>query len=356
MEARLYTAIGLMSGTSFDGIDAALIETDGETVFRRGPARMSAYDSAARDRIREVMRTFSGVKELERDLTLLHAEAVAALLAEHGISRETVDVIGFHGQTILHKPAEGITWQLGNGALLAARTGIDVVCDFRSRDVAEGGHGAPLVPLYHQALARDLPKPVAILNIGGVANVTIVREGLPPLAFDTGPGNALLDDWVHRHANSDVGYDAEGGISLSGRVDEPALARLLADPYFSLSGPKSLDRGHFSAAPVKGLGLADGAATLAAFTADAAARAILAQEVREVIVCGGGRKNQAMMRRLTTHGLTVRDADALGWNGDMLEAEAFAFLAVRSLLGLPLSGPETTGVTSAVTGGAFYRA
>lgn len=359
MEApRVYTAIGLMSGTSFDAIDAALIKTDGETVFFRGASYMMPYADAMRSRIRDAIKTLSGIKELERDLTLLHAEAVTGLLKEAGLSPDEVDVIGFHGQTILHKPHEGITWQLGNGALLAAKTGIDVVCDFRSRDVAEGGHGAPLVPIYHQALVADMPKPVAVLNIGGVANVTLIQEDAPLRAFDTGPGNALLDDWIHRHSNSSLGYDADGQISLSGQVNEAALHALLADPYFTKTDPKSLDRQHFSVAPVQGLSLSDGAATLAAFTSEAIHKGIVQSGIspERIIVCGGGRKNRAMMERLEQHGYMVQNADTLGWNGDMLEAEAFAFLAVRSLRGLPLSEPGTTGVTSAVTGGAFYRA
>ncbi len=351
-------ALGLMSGTSRDGIDAALVTTDGRRAFAAGPALTRPYDAAFRARLAGVTGGRGAVAEVERALTLLHAEAVAALLAEAGVEPGRVRVVGFHGQTILHDPAHGRTWQIGDGALLAELTGIDVVNDFRSADVAAGGHGAPLVPLFHAVLACALQRPVAVLNIGGVANVTWIGAGEDDLlAFDTGPGNALLDDWALRHTGDPV--DRDGRLAGAGQADEAVLARLLAHPYFAAPAPKSLDRDAFHALPFDELGAADGAATLAAFTAAAVAKALVLFPAppRRWLVAGGGRRNPALMaalrRRLSA---PVDPVEALGWDGDALEAQAFAYLAVRSLAGLPLSLPGTTGVARPMPGGCLHRA
>lgn len=355
-------ALGLMSGTSLDGIDAALIRSDGLGAVEAGPARTLPYEDAFRARLRGVLGAKGPVAEVERELTLLHAAAVDALLRENGIAPGEVGVIGFHGHTILHAPEERRTWQIGDGALLAAETGIDVVADFRSRDVAEGGQGAPFVPLYHAALAAGMERPLAVLNLGGVGNVTWIgmatESGAPPLvAFDTGPGNALIDDWVARHGLGS--YDRDGALAASGRVDERRLSGLLENPYFERPPPKSLDRLDFTADAVGGLSPADGAATLAAFTAAsvAAALPLLPAPPRRWVVTGGGRRNPAIMGELARRlGAPVVGADSLGWDGDALEAQAFAYLAVRSCLELPLSMPGTTGVSAPTCGGRFFPA
>ncbi len=273
-----------------------------------------------------------------------------------------VAVLGFHGHTILHQPEAGRTRQIGDGALLAAETGIDVVCDFRARDVAGGGQGAPLAPLYHAALAAELAKPLAVLNLGGVANLTWIGAGADESegavrAFDTGPGNALIDDWAARHSGRPL--DLDGALARAGRTDEAALASLLEDPYFARPPPKSLDRDAFDPGPVAGLSPADGAATLTAFSAAAVARALdhLPVPPRRWLVTGGGRHNPALMAALAERlEAPVAPVEAVGWDGDALEAQAFAYLALRSLEGLALSLPGTTGVARPMPGGVVHRA
>jgi anhydro-N-acetylmuramic acid kinase len=287
---------------------------------------------------------------------------ISRLLEQAGVAPEAVGVVGFHGQTVLHEPEKGRTWQIGDGALLARLTGIDTVSDFRRADVAAGGQGAPFVPLFHQALVAShrpaLPRPVGVLNIGGVANVTWVGEGDEALvAFDTGPGNALIDDWMLRHTSRPV--DEDGRLAASGRVHERVLERLLDNSYFYMPAPKSLDRDAFDVAPLAELSAADGAATLVAFTAAAIAlaRDILPEAPQRWLVAGGGRHNPVLMEALASRlGVSVAPVGSVGWNGDALEAQAFAYLAVRSLAGLPLSLPTTTGVARPMTGGRLDRA
>ncbi|KAF0116374.1 MAG: anhydro-N-acetylmuramic acid kinase [Rhodospirillaceae bacterium] len=369
---RPLRAIGLMSGTSLDGVDAALVVTDGRAdargVLTCGPALTLAYDDSLRNRLRAVLSGAAPVLPMEQELTLWHARAVEHLLARAGLDRTAIDVIGFHGQTVLHRPDLRLTWQIGDGATLARRTGITVVNDFRTADIDHGGQGAPLVPIYHTALARTLPEgPLVVLNVGGVGNVTWIdrpdadggqdSEGAPLLAFDTGPGNALIDDWVFRHTGAPC--DRDGEKAQAGRIDAATLAALERDPYFDRPPPKSLDRNDFSLerAGIESLSVADGAATLTAFTACAVARAVPHFPKRPVrwLVCGGGRRNPALMAALRQHLAAPVDAvERVGWDGDALEAQAFAFLAVRSLYGLPLTFPGTTGAPRALTGGVRH--
>jgi anhydro-N-acetylmuramic acid kinase len=356
MTKKTLRALGLMSGTSLDGIDAAVVETDGEGIVTAGPAVTVSYETTLRERLRRALGARGPVKAVERDMTLAHADVVRALLKEHGLKSGDIDVIGFHGHTILHRPREQLTWQIGDGGLLAARTGIDVVCEFRNADVAEGGEGAPLVPLFHAALAGKLGRPVAVLNIGGVANVTWLGADGDILAFDTGPGNALIDDWMLTHTGR--ACDENGACAARGRVDRAIVDRFLAHLYFSRTPPKSLDRNEFDPSPVERLSLEDGAATLTAFTAEAAGAAArhFPAPVQRWIVCGGGRRNATLLRAIATAtGVAVETAEQVGWDGDALEAQAFAYLAVRSLKGLPLSLPRTTGVARPMPGGQLFR-
>lgn len=356
-------ALGLMSGTSCDGVAAALVETDGLRRVRCGPALTRAYPDAFRTRLRRALGDPAAGAAIAAALTDFHAEAVAALLAEAGIAAREVGVIGFHGQTILHAPQRRYTLQVGDGARLAQATHIDVVCDFRSRDVAEGGEGAPLVPLFHWALAAAMPRPLAVLNLGGVGNVTWIGgdRGEEPdlLAFDTGPGNGLIDDWMFK--NTGRHFDQDGALARSGHADAGAVARLVAEPYFERAAPKSLDREHFAeaaAAVLAGLSPADGAATLVAFTAAAVARgaALFSTPVVRWIVAGGGRRNPALMAALAQAlDRPVEPVEAVEWDGDHLEAQAFAYLAVRARKGLALSLPSTTGVKQPMPGGRLYR-
>ncbi|HKB95862.1 MAG TPA: anhydro-N-acetylmuramic acid kinase [Rhizomicrobium sp.] len=360
--------IGLMSGTSLDGIDAALLETDGEAVVRPGPSLIMPYDGeirallrAALDTAREVAQGAPvphSIREAERVLTEAHAGAVTALLDKAGLAADQVSLIGFHGQTILHRPERHWTWQIGDGALLARLTGIDVINDFRSADVKAGGQGAPLMPLYHAALARKsgLAEPLVLTNIGGVAQVTYI-EGDTVLAFDTGPGNAPIDDWMQRHSGKPV--DQDGALARSGKVNEAALAKMLANPFFDRMPPKSLDRMDFGMEAVERLSPEDGAATLTAFTAASIARAreYFLEPAATWVVTGGGRHNGFLMDQLRARmNAPVLKTEDAGWNGDAMEAEGFAYLAVRSKKGLPLSLPTTTGVKQPMTGGRYWKA
>jgi anhydro-N-acetylmuramic acid kinase len=364
-DVALTAAIGLMSGTSMDGIDAALVRTDGLTEVHVGAALTVPYRLSLRQRLGRVVAAHgSDLKEADsvaREITLAHVEAVERLLAATGLKADAIDVLGFHGHTVFHNPAGRQTVQIGDPGLLARRTGIPVVGQFRLADVEAGGQGAPLAPLYHAARAAGLEKPVAVLNIGGVANVTWFADGNAGddggiLAFDCGPGNALIDDFVN--ARTGLAYDAAGALCLAGKVHADILDRLMRNDYFERQPPKSLDRDEFDAGPVAGLSSQDGAATLAAFTVRAAAEAILRIGVpRSLLVCGGGRLNRAIMAGLAQAlpGVEVAPVESVGWRGDALEAEAFGYLAVRSLKGLPLSLPATTGAPRPMPGGVYYR-
>lgn len=350
--------IGLMSGTSLDGVDAAWVDTDGETVTATGPTVTIPYERKMRIDLRRALdiaislRPDSAlVKSLELRLTDVHAQAIEALGTE-------ADLIGFHGQTILHRPDRRRTWQIGDARALAKRTGLPVAFDFRSADVAAGGEGAPLVPVFHAALARELPKPLAVLNIGGVANVTWIGADGGLVACDTGPGNGPLDDWVFRHMGA--AFDQNGSLAAAGRADEDVLARLLDHAYFARPSPKSLDRLDFAAAletsGLNGLSPADGAATLVAFTAGAVAAVRLPAQPAQWLVCGGGRHNPAIMAALRgVLAEPVEPVETVGWDGDALEAQCFGFLAARVAAGLPLSFPGTTGVPRPMTGGQIVH-
>jgi anhydro-N-acetylmuramic acid kinase len=364
---KMVRAIGLMSGTSMDGIDVALIETDGEDRVARGPSHTIAYDAAFRVRVAQAIgeaRTLSDRKarppqlaQVERELTERHAAAVEQLLRAQGLAAGDIAVIGFHGHTVLHAPERRLTVQLGDGPLLARRTGIDVVHDLRAADCAAGGQGAPLAPVYHRALAGRLPeRPLALVNIGGVANVTWIGRDGALIAFDTGPGNALLDDWMARHTGRAL--DEGGKAAAAGTVDQAALTALLTHNHFGALPPKSLDRNAFSLDPVTALSVEDGAATLTAFTATAIARARehFPDEPRLLVISGGGRRNRTLMSMIAERvACAVAPAEAAGFDGDALEAEAWAYLAVRSLTGLPITFPGTTGTPAPLTGGVLAR-
>ena len=361
MSAEKHVVIGLMSGTSVDAVDAALIETDGEGHVRGLAAADRPYTDAERSLIRRAAAhalTLPApmddplIAEAERLLTLAHAEAIAALPGS-----ETAALIGFHGQTVAHRPpssgyATPFTWQIGNAALLAQLTGRPVVHDFRSADVAAGGEGAPLAPGYHRALVSGLALPVGILNLGGVGNLTWFDAEGRWGAFDTGPGNGLIDDWVQAH--SGARYDHGGALAGAGTVHEDVLTAMADLAYFDQAGPKSLDRADFSTAPARGLSPADGAATLTAFTAETVALSLrnVPVALNRLLVTGGGRHNPVLMRMIEQRtGVPTAPVETEGWHGDALEAQAFAWLAVRHLRGLPFSWPETTGVPAPQTGG-----
>jgi anhydro-N-acetylmuramic acid kinase len=351
---QMTRAIGLMSGTSLDGVDAAWLDTDGVSIAAFGPTVTLPYDDVLRRDLRAVLDLApvlapydSRLPDVVERLTDYHIQAVDRLGCP-------ADLAGFHGQTILHQPNRRRTWQIGDAARLASRLGVPVVHDFRSADVAAGGQGAPLAPVYHAALAASLPKPLAVLNIGGVANVTWLGRDGSLLAFDTGPGNGPLDDWVFQHTGR--GFDANGALARGGRVDQDVLRRLMAHSYFAMPGPKSLDRLDFGRAleesGLSALSAADGAATLAGFTVASVVAAPFPERPERWLVCGGGRLNPVLMDGLRAAlGVPVEPVETAGWNGDALEAQCFGFLAVRVMAGLPLSFPTTTGVPVPTVGG-----
>jgi anhydro-N-acetylmuramic acid kinase len=361
-------AIGLMSGTSMDGIDAALIETDGEALVRRLAYLTMPYDASFRAQLATALADAAGLtdrsarsgclREVEEELTRRHATAVKRLMTDVACPPHDIAVVGFHGQTVLHAPDQGLSVQLGDGRALARETGIDVVYDLRAADMAAGGQGAPLVPVYHRALAAALPeRPVAVVNIGGVANVTWIGSDGTLIAFDTGPGNALIDDWMLRHTGRAV--DADGTTAARGSIDEAAVRALLTHDHFGHVPPKSLDRNAFSLDGVQRLSLEDGAATLTAFTAASIVRARehFPEQPRLWIICGGGRRNRTLMAMIAAEvESAVAPAEAAGLDGESIEAEAWGYLAVRSLKGLPITFPGTTGVSVPLGGGVLAKA
>jgi anhydro-N-acetylmuramic acid kinase len=351
-------ALGLMSGTSLDGVDVALIETDGEQVTAFGSFATVPYDEEVRRLVRAVFgreQADAGTAAAAQAVTQAHLDAVRAWSSASGIAVSSLDLVGFHGQTITHRPDQRFTWQIGDGARLARTLGVPVVDDFRAADVAAGGQGAPLVPVYHAALARQLPKPVAVVNVGGVANVTWIGGAGELLAFDTGPGNAPIDDWCVNRAG--LRCDLDGALAGAGKVNGARLQRFAEHRYFARRPPKSLDRGDFTWAWAEGLSVIDGAATLTRATARAIALAAhhFPAPARSWIVTGGGARNPVLVRAIAEEtGAPVVVADSLGWNGDALEAQAFGFLAVRALRGLPISFPSTTGAPRPLSGGRLH--
>ncbi len=363
-----------------DGIDVAVLDTDGQFVIEAGPCATYPYSDAFRDQLKTVIaecaqifgaggsknaaadrKTRPGrLRMVEQYLTDLHIEVVNQFLYDCGVVGDTVDVIGFHGHTVCHRPEVHLTVQIGDGLRLAKDTGFDVVYDLRAADCANGGVGAPLAPIYHRALAARRGLPLAVLNVGGVANATFIwglQSELEFVAFDTGPGNAQIDDWIKRHTGKP--FDQDGACAARGRVHEKILRELLLDPYFDLVPPKALDRNYFDCSLVEGLSVEDGLATLTAFSARAVRRGVefFPQEPKMWIVTGGGRRNKFFMEALAevVPGAVV-PSDAFGFDGDGVEAQAWAYLAVRSLLGEPITFPGTTGVAQPTTGGVLAKA
>jgi anhydro-N-acetylmuramic acid kinase len=356
---KVYRAVGAISGTSMDGIDVALVETDGHLLVHPGAGATYPYPDHVRAAliglIADPARAESAdVPALEAAVTRAHGDAIEQFLSQHATAADTLDLIGLHGQTVFHAPERRFTRQLGSGAEIAARFHVPTVSRFRHADIAAGGEGAPLVPLYHQALAAKLEKPLMVLNLGGVGNVTYLGEHDEVIAFDTGPASAMLDDFVRRRRG--IPFDAEGRIAAAGRPDPTLVASFLRHPYFDRPAPKSLDRNafHADAAAVERLSDEDGAATLAEFTVQATIAALrqVPRAPLRWLVTGGGRHNAYFMHRFAEElSVVVDPVEAVGWGGDFLEAQCFGSLAVRSRLGLPLSLPTTTGVPRPMTGG-----
>jgi anhydro-N-acetylmuramic acid kinase len=363
--------LGFMTGTSLDAVDMAILETDGETISAFGPAgerklsvatrsliETATADALAWSRGADPPTSFQVAAAAIADE---HLVAAGEFLCAHSLSARDLDLVGFHGQTVLHQPSGGTrsvgrTVQLGDAQRVATGLGVPVAYDFRSADVAAGGQGAPLAPIYHEALVdwSALERPIAVLNLGGVGNVTLVGEVGNFEAFDTGPANGMIDLLVQ--ARTGARCDTDGALARAGRVDEAVLTRYLDHPYFRRAGAKSLDRFDFSLDAVAALSLEDAAATLTAFAAEATAMGVAAcsRQPSKVIVCGGGRRNPVLMAAIAALvGMPVVTAESVGWRGDSIEAEAFAYLAARTRRGLPISFPGTTGVSAPLTGGCI---
>lgn len=364
--------LGFMTGTSLDAVDMAVLDTDGEAIFGFGPAGERKLREETRDLLLETTRQALAwtrgqaepaiFDEARRAVADEHLQAAESFLAEHGLSWGEFDLLGVHGQTVLHErptgERPGRTVQLIDAERLARACGRPVAFDFRTADVAAGGEGAPLAPIYHLARAKacGLAAPVAALNVGGVANITLIGADDTLLAFDTGPGNGMIDLMLQQRGLGR--FDDGGRLAAAGVVDETALATLLASPYFSASAPKSLDRYDFSLDAVAGLSAQDAAATLTAFTAEAVRKAFEKNDAppSALIVCGGGRHNPRIMAALAERvPAEVKAAEDHGWRGDAIEAEAFAYLAARTARGLPISFPGTTGVKAPMTGGRIVN-
>ncbi len=348
----LLTTLGLMTGTSTDGLDLALLRTDGQHHLEFGPTQAVPLPPELKTALLGLMHGQGDRAALEVAFTDFNAAAIQSFLAEHQLAPEALDGVGFHGQTLSHHPERGETDQLGDGPRLAHALGCPVVYRFRHNDLAHGGQGAPLAPLFHQALAHSLERPLAILNLGGVGNVTWLGPGNTLCAFDTGPANAPMDDLLRERTGQ--AYDAGGALAQQGTSDKKLVEQWMRHPYFQKPAPKSLDRNQFDVSAAAALPLPDALATLAQFVVEsvAAAGRWFPQAPQRWLVTGGGRHNTALMHQLQQRlQVPVEPVEAVGWSGDFLEAQAFAYLAVRSQQGWPLSLPETTGVTKPVTGG-----
>ena len=353
-----YTALGLMSGTSGDGVDASIIQSDGQNKCKIVLDRYFEYDKDIYKNIHELKENINNSKDLkklskeiaklEKKITLFHAKVVGDL------SHNNIDFLGFHGQTIFHNADEKISKQLGDGKLLSKLTKQNVVYNFRENDLKNGGQGAPLTPIFHKLLLnqKKINLPVTVLNIGGIANITSVQTGNKIFSSDIGPGNCLIDKWVR--SNSDKNYDEDGSFARNGKINKIILDQSLENFYENnISKKRSYDTKDFDLSFVRGLSLEDGAATLTEFTAEIFSKKKMD---KKVYVCGGGRKNSFLLDRIKKKiNSEIKLIDDLEIDGDFIESQAFAYLAIRSYLGHPISFPDTTGVTEASTGGILVK-
>ncbi len=377
---KIYTALGLMSGTSLDGVDVSIIESDGDREYSSILDRYFKYDKKLVNNILKIREKISSFKDynlhleeikiLEKEITLFQFKAVNECLKN---SKSLVDLIGFHGQTIFHNPDEKITKQLGDGKLLSQLSKKKVVYNFRQNDLENGGQGAPLTPIFHNVIANKLNKkfnlgfPINILNIGGIANITATVEdkslwGKEKIyAYDIGPGNCLIDEWIRK--NSDEKYDKEGTIAKSGKTDILILNQALDNFNISSNYQKSLDIKDFNIFFAKGLSLENGASTITDFTAKLIADGMNYVHNKDQnfdckwLVCGGGRKNKYLLEEIKNNfkKLNIDLIDKYEVDGDFIESQAFAFLAIRSLRGMPISFPTTTRCEKSITGGVIVK-
>jgi anhydro-N-acetylmuramic acid kinase len=381
---KVKTALGLMSGTSIDGIDIALIKSDGHQINERGIGKYYPYSQKIQNSLSKLINnkinSLLEIKQIEQEITKNHITAVLDFLTTNKIDNKEIDIIGFHGQTILHSPEQKITWQIGNAQMLASAVNIDVVADFRTKDIVCGGQGAPMVPIYHLALFKNYNKPLVVLNIGGVANITYIEDSQPEnlIAFDVCFGNAPINDFVKRKIGKN--FDEDGILATRGEVNKYLAQAILEIEYFKQKPPKSLDRNQFNEIinQFPYLKIENVLASLVYVIARSISGSMkfFPKQPEQIVVCGGGRKNLAIINSIrNVVGIKTNNIDDINIDGskkidgDFIEAEAFGFLAIRNLLDLAISYPKTTGILlekcvpqafgrqqSSSCGGVFYRA
>jgi anhydro-N-acetylmuramic acid kinase len=373
--SKLFYSLGLMSGTSMDGVDASIIQSDGETKYKVIKDKYFEYNQGIyigltdlRDKIKnieDIQRHSKEILKIEKEITLFHAKASAEIMRE---SKVNIDFIGFHGQTIFHNSDIKISKQLGDGILLSQLIKKTVIYDFRQNDLRHGGEGAPLTPIFHQMLEKNFNiKPVSFINIGGILNITTIWSDGSLSATDIGPGMCLIDKWIR--TNSNKKYDNNGDIAKSGKIDKIILNQAL-DNFFANKNYeidikktsrfiKSFDVNDFDISFVRGLSLEDGAATLTEYSAQIILSTFLANKKLNIqeksILCGGGRKNKFLVDKINADKIKVKLIDEFGIDGDFVESQAFAYLAIRSYINLPISFPNTTGVNKPCVGGKIIK-
>jgi len=366
----LITSIGLMSGTSSDGIDASIIKSDGENELHFVGNQFLPYDKKIKLKLRglkEKINLFTDLEKnkleintLEREITLLHAKIINLILKKYEMDKFEINLVGFHGHTIFHNFKEKKTKQLGNGKLLSQLTRLNVINNFRENDIKNGGQGAPLVPIFHKLIQTKLKlkMPLLFVNIGGISNLTYLNKDQEMVSLDTGPGNFLIDKILQIKSKNKIEFDKDGKIAFSGTVDKNILDSFLSDPFYNSLPPKSLDVNDFNLSPLRGLDLKDSVATLSELTSLTVFNALnfFNSKPKEIILCGGGRKNKYISERIKKlSNILTNNIDEYKMNGDFIESQAFAYLAIRSLLKKPISFPKTTGVSKPSCGGDFIK-
>ena len=363
---KIITSVGLMSGTSLDGIDASIIQSDGEDHLEIIGNNYTEYSSSLREEIRELKKKINNsqdiknlkneIEKIEKKITILHADSVNKILGKFKIKNNNINIVGFHGQTIFHSYKDKITKQIGDAKLLNKLLNIDIIYNFRENDLKNGGQGAPLTPIYHKILRKKikLPLPVAFINIGGISNISYLNEDEKLKSFDCGPGNCLIDSLIQLKSNDKIQYDKSGLIASKGIVNKIILENYLNNPYYELFPPKTLDTGDFSLSIIRGISLENSISTLSELTARTIVDSLnfFKNKPKKLILIGGGRKNKFIFDRIKDlSSIQTVDIDNFDFNGDFIESQAFAYLAIRSLLSKPITYKETTGVSKASTGG-----
>jgi anhydro-N-acetylmuramic acid kinase len=367
---KLITSIGLMSGTSSDGIDASIVRSDGEEALDLIGDFFFPYEEKIRIKIRKLKNKIDKVSDLEvhhaeiafleKEITFLHIKAVKIIIKKLKIKKSEINLIGLHGHTIFHSFQNKKTIQLGDGKTLSKLTGLNVIYNFRENDLKNGGQGAPLVPIFHKLLQKKLrlKMPVVFINIGGISNLTYLDENEQMISFDTGPGNFLIDKLLQLKSKDRMQFDKNGKIALKGNLDKSVLDRYLSDPYYDTLPPKSLDVNNFNLNLVKGISLENSITTLSELTSQSIVKALnfFSRKPKEIILCGGGRKNMYICKRIKqTSNIKTNVIDEYKVNGDFVESQAFAYLAIRSFLKKPISFPNTTGVSEPMCGGRLVK-